>query len=98
MNAATRCANVSQGTVWPEWSDRPPDGGAAAGYEEQPPGGGGPDSIERLGDGAAEAAQVGTRDVYFTRAEGFVPTPIYDRDRLTPGAQFAGPAEDTYCS
>jgi N-methylhydantoinase A len=32
------------------------------------------------------------RDVYFQRGTGFVPTPIYDRDTLAPGATFAGPA------
>jgi N-methylhydantoinase A len=30
--------------------------------------------------------------VYFRRGEGFVPTPIYGRDDLPPGARFAGPA------
>ncbi len=44
------------------------------------------------GAGSAEAARVGTRDVYFRRGEGFVSTPIYDRERLAPGAAFAGPA------
>jgi N-methylhydantoinase A len=38
------------------------------------------------------AAIFETRDVYFRRGEGFVPTPVYGRDRLAPGARFAGPA------
>ena len=35
---------------------------------------------------------MGTRGLNLRRGEGFVPTPIYARDRLAPGARFAGPA------
>jgi N-methylhydantoinase A len=34
----------------------------------------------------------GQRPVYFAEAGGFCPTPVYDRYRLRPGDQFAGPA------
>jgi N-methylhydantoinase A len=51
-----------------------------------------PSSPQDWGAGGADPAPVGTRDVYFTRGEGFVPTPVYDRDHLAPGATFAGPA------
>jgi N-methylhydantoinase A len=33
-----------------------------------------------------------TRPAYFAEAGGFVPTPVYDRYRLGPGASFTGPA------
>jgi N-methylhydantoinase A len=42
--------------------------------------------------GEGHGARVGTREVYFRRGEGFVATPVYARDRLAPGARFAGPA------
>src|SRR5579884_2557618 len=71
----------------------PPDAGggrtAGAGCTSSP--------LPSQGSGAEEVrspgpAPVGSRDVYFTRAAGFIPTPIYARDRLAPGAGFAGPA------
>ena len=34
----------------------------------------------------------GTRPAYFPESAGFIPTPVYDRYRLAPGAVFAGPA------
>jgi N-methylhydantoinase A len=34
----------------------------------------------------------GERPAYFPEANGFTPTPIYDRYRLAPGAAFTGPA------
>ena len=40
----------------------------------------------------ASAAITGTRDVWMPEAGGFVPCPIYDRDRLAPGHRFTGPA------
>ncbi len=40
---------------------------------------------------AADAVK-GARPAYFPEAGGFTNTPIYDRYRLAPGAQFAGPA------
>ena len=40
---------------------------------------------------AADAVK-GARPAYFPEAGGFTDTPIYDRYRLAPGAQFAGPA------
>ena len=33
-----------------------------------------------------------TRKVYFDEVGGFVDAAIYDRDTLSPGAQFEGPA------
>ncbi len=40
----------------------------------------------------AAAAIAGTRDVWLPEAGGFVPCPVYDRDRLRAGNRFAGPA------
>jgi N-methylhydantoinase A len=34
----------------------------------------------------------GTRRVYFRDTNGFTPTPIYDRDAVSPGQRVAGPA------
>ncbi len=49
--------------------------------------------VPRLAAAAGtRVAPARTRDVYFTRDQGFVTTPIYDRDALPPGAAFAGPA------
>ncbi|MGH7312693.1 MAG: hydantoinase/oxoprolinase family protein [Candidatus Rokuibacteriota bacterium] len=43
--------------------------------------------------GATAAAAIkATRPAYFAEAEGFVPTPVYDRYRLGPGISFTGPA------
>lgn len=57
----------------------------------------GPDTAVKLditneGDGAAESARKGERLAYFPEAQGYTATPIYDRYRLGPGAQFHGPA------
>ncbi len=41
---------------------------------------------------AADAAMIGARDVWLPEAGGFVPCPLYDRDRLRAGNRFAGPA------
>ena len=41
---------------------------------------------------SASAAVKGHRPAYFPEANGFVPTPIYDRYRLAPGSAFTGPA------
>ena len=43
------------------------------------------------GAGAAAAAK-GSRRAYFTEAQGYVDTPVYDRYALRPGAGLAGPA------
>jgi N-methylhydantoinase A len=40
----------------------------------------------------AAAAIKATRPAYFAESGGFVPTPVYDRYRLGPGATFGGPA------
>ena len=40
----------------------------------------------------ASAAIIGTRDVWLPEAGGFVPCPVYDRDRLQAGNRIAGPA------
>ena len=40
----------------------------------------------------ADAACKGQRPVYFSAADGFLETPIYDRYRLGAGMRFAGPA------
>jgi N-methylhydantoinase A len=40
----------------------------------------------------AQAARKGERLAYFPETNGFTPTPIYDRYRLRPGAEFMGPA------
>jgi N-methylhydantoinase A len=42
--------------------------------------------------GDVDTALKGERPAYFPEATGFVPTPIYDRYRLVPGATFVGPA------
>jgi N-methylhydantoinase A len=41
---------------------------------------------------AAGAAHTGQRPAYFPEAGGFVPTPVFDRYALTPGAVVRGPA------
>ncbi len=38
------------------------------------------------------AAIMGSRDVWLAEARGFVPCPVYDRERLGPGHAFGGPA------
>ncbi len=43
-------------------------------------------------DGGLQAARKGERPAYFPETDGFTPTPIYDRYRLSPGAAFSGPA------
>ena len=40
----------------------------------------------------ASAALMATRDVWLPEAGGFVPCPVYDRDRLRAGNRIAGPA------
>ena len=40
----------------------------------------------------ASAAIAGTREVWLPEAGGFVPCPVYDRDRLRAGNRFGGPA------
>ena len=40
----------------------------------------------------ASAAIAGTRNVWLPEAGGFVPCPVYDRDRLRAGNRFTGPA------
>jgi N-methylhydantoinase A len=42
--------------------------------------------------GDPATALKGERPAYFPEAQGFIPTPIYDRYRLSPGAAFNGPA------
>ncbi len=37
-------------------------------------------------------ASVASRPVYFGHSTGWVETPVYDRDRLSPGAEITGPA------
>ncbi|MBI1734379.1 MAG: hydantoinase/oxoprolinase family protein [Candidatus Rokubacteria bacterium] len=49
-----------------------------------------PDAAER--GGRAEDAIKAHRRAYFPDAGGFVDTPVYDRYRLGPGAEFVGPA------
>ena len=41
---------------------------------------------------ALQAAQLGSRPVYFGEADGFVDCPVYDRYRLGAGMEVAGPA------
>lgn len=60
--------------------------GAGPGGRGAGPGG------SRTGRDAAGAALKGRRPAYFREAGGFVPTPVYDRTRLHPGARVAGPA------
>jgi N-methylhydantoinase A len=40
----------------------------------------------------ASGAIIGKRDVWLPEAGGFVPCPVYDRDRLQAGNRIAGPA------
>ena len=40
----------------------------------------------------ASGAVTGRRDVWLPEAGGFVPCPVYERERLRPGNRFAGPA------
>lgn len=42
--------------------------------------------------GLGEDAILATREVYFAETRGFVPCPIYDRERLAPGHVISGPA------
>ena len=42
--------------------------------------------------GDAAAARKGTREAYFEEYGDFVPTEVYDFERLSPGAGLAGPA------
>ncbi|HUU81677.1 MAG TPA: hypothetical protein VMW90_09530, partial [Acidobacteriota bacterium] len=42
--------------------------------------------------GDPREAQKGMRSCYFSKAEGFVPTPIYDGQVLSPGMSIKGPA------
>ena len=44
------------------------------------------------GPADAGAALAGHRDVWMPEAGGFVPCPVYDRDRLQPGHRIQGPA------
>ncbi len=44
------------------------------------------------GPADAAAAITGRREVWYPETGGFIPTPIYARDRLAPGMEFAGPA------
>jgi N-methylhydantoinase A len=48
--------------------------------------------ILRLSAASGRAAPARTRDVYWQRGQGFIATPIYDRDTLTAGATLTGPA------
>jgi N-methylhydantoinase A len=51
-------------------------------------------TLEKFQGGNTEASPVvkATRQVYWPESGGYVATPIYDRYRLTPGSQIAGPA------
>jgi N-methylhydantoinase A len=55
---------------------------------------------EPAGSGRAEDALVGTRPAYFAENGAFTDTPIYDRERLTPGSAAVGPAviEERNCT
>ena len=44
------------------------------------------------GPADASGAMVGRRDVWLPEAGGFVPCPVYDRERLAPGHRLSGPA------
>jgi N-methylhydantoinase A len=44
------------------------------------------------GSWTAEGARKATRQVHFAETGGWADTAVYDRDRLGPGAAFAGPA------
>ncbi|HXG04551.1 MAG TPA: hydantoinase/oxoprolinase family protein [Candidatus Binatia bacterium] len=46
----------------------------------------------RTAGGSAAAAVKGHRPAFFPETSGFVPTPVYDRYALGPGAELAGPA------
>ncbi|MEP7199009.1 MAG: hydantoinase/oxoprolinase family protein, partial [Chloroflexota bacterium] len=48
--------------------------------------------VTSSGNGEAHTALKGERAAYFPEAHGFVPTRVYDRYHLAPGAAFAGPA------
>ncbi|HRE29599.1 MAG TPA: hypothetical protein PK954_23355, partial [Anaerolineales bacterium] len=49
-------------------------------------------ALPRLLGGDPTSAHKGHRPVYFPEQGGFVSAPIYDRQRLGPGAQLRGPA------
>ena len=49
-------------------------------------------SIQTAAKNGARAEPMETRKVYFDEVGGFVDAAIYDRDTLSPGAQFEGPA------
>ena len=48
--------------------------------------------INTTTNGTASEALKGQRQAYFPEANGFVPTPVYDRYRLSPHTAFTGPA------
>jgi N-methylhydantoinase A len=48
--------------------------------------------LARERTGTAPEARKGERPAYFPELGGFRPTPVYDRYRLGPGAELAGPA------
>ncbi|WP_172327144.1 hydantoinase/oxoprolinase family protein [Mangrovicoccus sp. HB161399] len=46
----------------------------------------------QLGDADAAAAVIGAREIWFPETGAFTESPIYDREKLLPGMEFAGPA------
>jgi N-methylhydantoinase A len=46
----------------------------------------------RAVSGTVQDARAGSRKAYFGARHGWLDTPVYDRDKLPAGAQFAGPA------
>lgn len=44
-----------------------------------------------LGDPDATGAVIGARDIWFPETKAFTESPIYDREKLTPGMTFEGP-------
>jgi N-methylhydantoinase A len=49
-------------------------------------------SFPEIESGSVEDAHLGTREVYFEDAGGFVETDLYQREQLGAGATFSGPA------
>jgi N-methylhydantoinase A len=43
-------------------------------------------------EGTSDVAEIGVRNVYFEEENGFVPTKVYDRRKLMPGARLGAPA------
>ena len=51
-----------------------------------------PEMQQSTAEGTSDVAEIGVRNVYFEEENGFVPTKVYDRRKLMPGARLGAPA------